>query len=148
SILTLLGMVLVMVLANWQFTLFSILIGPALFVVVLGYTRSIKATTRRAAKAAGRVAEVAAEDIAAITEVKAFTPAPTATLVHAGGARRRAAIRKLLVSDAPYDAGMIADGVRVGERVRDRDSGERTTGDGRSARRAHSGGIGFLPGLR
>jgi ABC-type multidrug transport system fused ATPase/permease subunit len=45
---------------------------PALFGVVLAYTRSIKATTRRAAQAAGRVAEVAAEDIAAITEVKAF----------------------------------------------------------------------------
>src|SRR5918911_817364 len=73
SILTLVGMVIVLVLANWQFTLFSILIVPALFVVVLGYTRSIKATTRRAAKAAGQVAEVAAEDIAAITEVKAFT---------------------------------------------------------------------------
>jgi ABC-type multidrug transport system fused ATPase/permease subunit len=73
SMLTLVGMVFVMVLANWQFTLFSILIVPVLFVVVLVYTRSIKATTRRAAKAAGRVAEVAAEDIAAITEVKAFT---------------------------------------------------------------------------
>src|SRR5437764_2395763 len=83
SILTLAGMVLVLYLTNWQFTLFSILIVPALFVVVLVYTRSIKATTRRAAQAAGQVAEVAAEDIAAITEVKAFTPAPTATLVHA-----------------------------------------------------------------
>src|SRR5205814_591203 len=51
----------------------SILVVPALFVVVLFYTRSIKAATRRAAKAAGHVAEVAAEDIAAITEVKAFT---------------------------------------------------------------------------
>src|ERR687885_35103 len=73
SILTLVGMVLVLVLVNWQFTLLAILIVPALFVVVLIYTRSIKAATRRAAKAAGRVAEVAAEDIAAITEVKAFT---------------------------------------------------------------------------
>src|SRR5947199_208455 len=35
SILTLAGMVLVLYLANWQFTLFSILIVPALFVVVL-----------------------------------------------------------------------------------------------------------------
>src|SRR5918911_1953326 len=73
SILTLVGMVLVLVLVNWQFTLLAILIMPALFVVVLGYTRRIKAATRRAAKAAGQVAEVAAEDIAAITEVKAFT---------------------------------------------------------------------------
>src|ERR671932_1237900 len=73
SILTLVGMVLVLVLVNWQFTLLAILIMPLLFGVVLVYTRSIKAATRRAAKAAGRVAEVAAEDIAAITEVKAFT---------------------------------------------------------------------------
>ena len=73
SILTLVGMVLVLYLTNWQFTLFALLIMPALFVVVLVYTRSIKAAARRAAKAAGRVAEVAAEDIAAITEVKAFT---------------------------------------------------------------------------
>src|SRR5919199_6378048 len=73
SILTLVGMVLVLVLVNWQFTLLAILIVPLLFGVVLVYTRSIKAATRRAAKAAGRVAEVAAEDIAAITEVKAFT---------------------------------------------------------------------------
>src|SRR5919206_703635 len=73
GILTLVGMVLVLYLTNWQFTLFSILIMPALFVVVLVYTRGIKAAARRAAKAAGRVAEVAAEDIAAITEVKAFT---------------------------------------------------------------------------
>src|SRR5437868_1639994 len=73
SILTLVGMVIVMVLVNWRFTLLSILIVPALFVVVLVYTRSIKAATRRAAEAAGRVAGVAAEDIAAITEVKAST---------------------------------------------------------------------------
>src|SRR2546421_5493864 len=73
SILTLVGMVLVLFLVNWQFTLLSLLVVPALFVVVLIYTRSIKAAARRAAKAAGRVAEVAAEDIAAITEVKAFT---------------------------------------------------------------------------
>src|SRR5918911_4012202 len=53
SILTLVGMVIVMVLVNWQFTLLSLLIGPALFVVVLVYTRSIKAAARRGAKAAG-----------------------------------------------------------------------------------------------
>src|SRR5205085_6001631 len=69
----LVGMVLVLFLVNWQFTLLSLLVVPALFGVVLVYTRSIKAAARRAAKAAGRVAEVAGEDIAAITEVKAFT---------------------------------------------------------------------------
>src|SRR5919197_2793715 len=59
SILTLVGMVLVLYLVNWRFTLLAILIVPALFVVVLVSTRSIKAAARRAAKAAGRVAEVA-----------------------------------------------------------------------------------------
>jgi len=43
SILTLVGMVLVLFLVNWQFTLLSLLVVPALFGVVLVYTRSIKA---------------------------------------------------------------------------------------------------------
>ena len=64
---------------------------------------------------------------------------------YCAGAGRRTrgyeAIRKLLVSDALYVARMIADGVRVRERVRDRDSGERTTADGRSGRRAHGSAL-------
>jgi ATP-binding cassette subfamily B protein len=67
------GIVTVMLLVNWQFTLISIVIVPALAFIVLGYTTSIKAASKTAAKAAGQVANVAAEDIGAITVLKAFT---------------------------------------------------------------------------
>ena len=71
-------------------------------------------------------------------------PSPRAVPVLCSAGRRTRgyeAIRKLLVSDALYVARMIADGVRVRERVRDRDSGERTTADGRSGRRAHGSAL-------
>jgi ABC-type multidrug transport system fused ATPase/permease subunit len=71
--LTVVGVVVVMLLVNWQFTLISIVIVPALALIVLGYTTSIKAASKKAAKAAGQVANVAAEDIGAITVLKAFT---------------------------------------------------------------------------
>ena len=71
--LTIIGVIAVMILSNWQFTLLSIVIVPALAVVVLGYTKGIKAASKRASKAAGEVANVATEDIGAITVLKAFT---------------------------------------------------------------------------
>lgn len=71
--LTVVGVVVVMLLVNWQFTLISIVIVPALALIVLGYTTSIKAASKKAAKAAGQVANVATEDIGAITVLKAFT---------------------------------------------------------------------------
>ncbi len=71
--LTVVGVVIVMLLVNWQFTLISIVIVPALALIVLGYTTSIKAASKKAAKAAGQVANVASEDIGAITVLKAFT---------------------------------------------------------------------------
>jgi len=71
--LTVVGVVTVMLIVNWQFTLISTVIVPALALIVLGYTTSIKAASKKAAKAAGQVANVAAEDIGAITVLKAFT---------------------------------------------------------------------------
>jgi ABC-type multidrug transport system fused ATPase/permease subunit len=71
--LTILGVIVVMLLVSWQFTLISIVIIPALILIVLGYTTSIKAASKKAAKAAGQVANVATEDIGAITVLKAFT---------------------------------------------------------------------------
>lgn len=71
--LTVVGVVIVMLLVNWQFTLISIVIVPALALIVLGYTTSIKAASKKAAKAAGQVANVATEDIGAITVIRAFT---------------------------------------------------------------------------
>jgi ABC-type multidrug transport system fused ATPase/permease subunit len=73
GILSLAAMLTVMLLFNWQFALLSIVAVPALFGVVLKYTKSIKAATKVAAKSAGHVADIATEAIGAITEVKAFT---------------------------------------------------------------------------
>src|SRR5712691_1414240 len=67
GILTIVGVIVVMILTNLQFTLLSTVIVPALFVVVLGYTTGIKAASKKAAKAAGQVANVATEDNGAIT---------------------------------------------------------------------------------
>lgn len=71
--LTLLGILVVMLALNWRFTLLSVVVVPALFVIVWYYTRGIKTATKKSTRAAGQVAEVATEDIRAITEVKAFT---------------------------------------------------------------------------
>jgi ABC-type multidrug transport system fused ATPase/permease subunit len=71
--LTIFGIIIVMLILSWQFTILSLVIAPALFVVVYGYTRSIKAASKKASKAQGQVANVATEDIGAITVLKAFT---------------------------------------------------------------------------
>jgi ATP-binding cassette, subfamily B, bacterial len=73
GVLTLVGMLTVMLLLNWQFTILTIVIVPAMFASVFGYTRSIKTATKRAAKDTADVADIATEDIGAITEIKAFT---------------------------------------------------------------------------
>lgn len=73
GILTIIGVTIVMILTNMQFTVLSIVIVPALFAVVLGYTKGIKSASKRASKAAGEVANVATEDIGSITVLKAFT---------------------------------------------------------------------------
>lgn len=73
GILTIIGVIIVMLLTNWQFTVLSVVMVPALFVVVLSYTAGIKSASKKASKAAGQVANVATEDIGAITVLKAFT---------------------------------------------------------------------------
>src|SRR6476646_8110933 len=73
GILTLVGMLTVMLLLNWQFTIVTMLVVPAMFACVFGYTRSIKTATKRAAKDTADVADIATDDIGAITEIKAFT---------------------------------------------------------------------------
>jgi ATP-binding cassette, subfamily B, bacterial len=72
GILTLLGIVVVMALLSWQFTVVSMVIAPPLFAIVVRYTLSIKRAAKRTSKAAGHVAEVASEDLTAIAEVKGF----------------------------------------------------------------------------
>jgi ABC-type multidrug transport system fused ATPase/permease subunit len=71
--LTLLGVMVVMLLVNWQFTLLSMVIVPAMFATVLVYTRRIKAATKRAAKIQGQIGDIATEDMRAIIDVKSFT---------------------------------------------------------------------------
>jgi ATP-binding cassette subfamily B protein len=58
---------------QWQLTLISIVVVPALFIIILAYTRYIGVASRRAAKAVGEVADVASEDVGAITLLKAFS---------------------------------------------------------------------------
>ncbi len=58
---------------SWQYTLLTLAIAPFLFMVIIYYTGNIKVATKRAAKAAGGVADVAAEDINALTVIKVFT---------------------------------------------------------------------------
>ncbi len=71
--LTITGVIVVMLLVNVQFTILSLVILPALILVVFGYTTGIKKASKRASKAAGQVASVATEDIGNITVLKAFT---------------------------------------------------------------------------
>src|SRR5437588_82189 len=73
GVLTLIGVFSVMLFLSPQYTLVALAIAPALFMIVLGYTRNIKAAAKKAAKATGQVADVATEDINALTVVKVFT---------------------------------------------------------------------------
>jgi ATP-binding cassette subfamily B protein len=71
--LTLVGVASIMWFISWQYTIISLSIAPALFAIVLGYTRNIKQAAKKAAKAGGQVADVATEDINALTVIKVFT---------------------------------------------------------------------------
>ena len=72
GILTIIGVAAVMFYYSVPYTLLSIVIVPALALVVFSYTTSIKAASKKTAKAAGEVADVAVEDVGAITVIKAF----------------------------------------------------------------------------
>src|SRR5579859_2005193 len=73
SFLTIGGVAAIMLFYSIPYTMLSLAIGPILFVVVLFYTRNIKIATKRQAKSAGQVADVATEDINALTVIKVFT---------------------------------------------------------------------------
>ena len=55
------------------YTIVSLAIAPFLFFLVVVYTKGIKGATKRATKAAAQVADVATEDINALTVIKVFT---------------------------------------------------------------------------
>ncbi len=71
--LTIVGILIVMSLYSWQFTLTSFIILPALIAIVFMYTKSIKAAAKTASKTAAQIANVATEDLGAFTLMKAFT---------------------------------------------------------------------------
>jgi ATP-binding cassette, subfamily B, bacterial len=73
AILILVSAMYYMWITQWQLTLISVVILPAIFVIILVYTRGIKTAAKRASKALGEVADVAAEDVGAITVLKAFS---------------------------------------------------------------------------
>ncbi len=73
GILTLVGVAVVMGIISKPYTLLSLTIAPALFLLVLGYTSGIKAATKKKAKAAGKLGDVATEDINALTVIRAYT---------------------------------------------------------------------------
>jgi len=73
GVLTIIGVAAIMLFYSVSFTILSLAVAPALFVIVLYYTRTIKAAAKRQAKATGQVADVATEDINALTVIKVFT---------------------------------------------------------------------------
>src|SRR5579863_2500161 len=73
AVLTLVAIIAVMLFLSSAYTVIALTIVPALFMITLGYTKSIKAATKSASKATGQVADVATEDINALTVIKVFT---------------------------------------------------------------------------
>ncbi len=73
GILTLAGVAVIMLFISSGYTLLSLAIAPLLFLIVFSYTGGIKAAAKKKAKAAGEIADVATEDLQALTVVKAFT---------------------------------------------------------------------------
>jgi ATP-binding cassette, subfamily B, bacterial len=72
NVLTLLGMMLVMLYLNWQFTLIALAVAPGLFWVVYHYTRRIKQASRAVRRKEGEVVSVLEEVLSSIRVVKAF----------------------------------------------------------------------------
>lgn len=71
--LTLVGVAVIMFFISRAYTLLSLAIAPLLFLIVSGYTGGIKAAAKKKAKAAGKIGDVATEDINALTVIRAFT---------------------------------------------------------------------------
>ncbi|HST51478.1 MAG TPA: ABC transporter ATP-binding protein [Pyrinomonadaceae bacterium] len=72
NILTLVGMLGVMFYLDWRFTLISLSVAPALFLVVYTYTRRIKLNARAVKKKEGEIASVVQEALSAVRLIKAF----------------------------------------------------------------------------
>src|SRR5579884_4555624 len=112
GVLTLIGVISVMLFLSPQYTLIALAIAPALFMIVLGYTKNIKAAAKKAAKATGQVADVATEDINALTVIKVFTREEREDMRFGGrvGENRSAGLRtgKLQAQFTPLVAILVA----------------------------------------
>jgi ABC-type multidrug transport system fused ATPase/permease subunit len=71
--LMLVGMLTVMLLASWKFTLLALASTPLLLLTVFRYTNRVKILSRRARKQEGRVAAVVQESLSAIHLVQGYT---------------------------------------------------------------------------
>ncbi|HZT99413.1 MAG TPA: ABC transporter transmembrane domain-containing protein [Ktedonobacteraceae bacterium] len=71
--LTLVGVAVIMFFISKEYTVLALAIAPVLFVLVFFYTNGIRAAAKKKAKAAGKIADVATEDINALTVIRAFT---------------------------------------------------------------------------
>ncbi|MEO7022467.1 MAG: ABC transporter transmembrane domain-containing protein, partial [Ktedonobacteraceae bacterium] len=72
GMLTIGGVAAVMFYYSVPYTELAVVVVPAMGLLVFSYTSAIKAASKKTAKAAGEVADVAVEDIGAITVIKAF----------------------------------------------------------------------------
>jgi ATP-binding cassette subfamily B protein len=70
--LTLIGMIGIMALLDWQFAALAMSITPLLFLVIYQYTRRIKQAARLARREEGAVTSIAQETFAAVRLVQAF----------------------------------------------------------------------------
>jgi ABC-type multidrug transport system fused ATPase/permease subunit len=71
--LTLIGVAVIMFFISKEYTVLALAIAPVLFVLVFFYTNGIRTAAKKKAKAAGKIADVATEDINALTVIRAFT---------------------------------------------------------------------------
>ncbi len=73
NVLTLVGMIGVMLWANWKFTLIALAVAPILFLVVYAFTRKIKAASRAVRKRESAMMSGVSEALNSIRVVQAFT---------------------------------------------------------------------------
>ena len=72
DVFTIAGMITVMFLINWQFTLIALSVVPPLFIVVYTYTRKIKKASRDVRKKESELISVVQEVLSSIRVVQAF----------------------------------------------------------------------------
>jgi ATP-binding cassette subfamily B protein len=72
GLLTLLGVAIIMLFISREYTFLALAIAPSLFMIVSLYTGGIQAAAKKKAKAAGKIGDVATEDMHALPVIRAF----------------------------------------------------------------------------